>query len=227
MVDSDDLKRWDKIHQRTSQEEGKYSVYAEEKEKLFPRNSVVCDLGGGTGDDAIYFLRKGHRVILFDISEFALKAVQKKAKEAKITSGLIVKQVDFGLHKLPLKDYSIDVAYSRISLHYFPKDETIGIFRAIYTALKDGGSAYLTFKSPEDREEMEYFQNNAVLYEPEVYIESGQLRSRFAIDSLKEMLALAGIVDYQVHLYKESLGMSKTGERQVLLLLNEVIFTKT
>ena len=59
MVVMDDAKRWDIIHQRTSQESDRHSVYAEEKEKLFPRGSIVCDLGGGTGDDAIYFLRNG------------------------------------------------------------------------------------------------------------------------------------------------------------------------
>lgn len=221
----DDVKRWDMIHEKLAEEEGGHSIYAEEKEKLFPRGAIVCDLGGGTGDDAVYFLTKGHRVILFDISEFALKVAQKKANEAGVEKALVARQVDFGLHKLPLKDNSVDVAFSRISLHYFPADETVGLFAAIYAALKPGGNAYLSFKSADDEREMKYLKENAVEYEPGVYIENGQLRSRFTIERLREMLAQAGIVDYQVHPYKESLGKTKEGEQQILLL-NEITFTK-
>jgi ubiquinone/menaquinone biosynthesis C-methylase UbiE len=222
----DDTKRWNIVHKRTHEEEGAvYSVYAEEKEKLFPRGSVVCDLGGGTGDDAIYFLRKGHRVILFDISDFALKVAQKKAKDEGLEKVLVAKQVDFGLHELPLNNDSVDIAYSRISLNYFPTEETIGIFSAIFKALKPGGSAYITLKSQDDEEEMEYLRESAVEYEPGVYIENGQLRSRFSVEELKDMLAKAEISNYQVHPYKEQLGPDKKDHRQVLHL-NEIIFTK-
>lgn len=221
----DDTKRWDIIHQRTSQDDDRHSVYAEEKEKLFPRGSIVVDVGGGTGDDALYFLKKGHSVILLDISDFALKVVQKKAKDAGLDKHLVAHKVDFGLHRLPLKQNSADVVYSRISLHYFPKEETIEILKTIYETLKPGGSAYLTFKSPDDTEEMEYLTNNAVVYEPSVYIENGQLRSRFSVEELKEMLNELKIADFQVHPYKEAIGVKGKEHRQVLLL-NEVNFTK-
>lgn len=221
----DDAKRWDYIHQKTHEDGDGHSVYAEEKEKLFPRGSVICDLGGGTGADAVYFLKMGHSVILFDISEFALNVAQKKAKEAGVEKALVVKQVDFGLHELPLQDNSIDVAYSRISLHYFPTNETIGIFSSIFKALKPGGSAYITFKSPDDEREMEYLRENAAEYEQDVFIENGQLRGRFSVEKLKEMLLQAGISNFQVHPYKEALKSDGGGNQQVLLL-NEIIFSK-
>src|SRR4030067_1951228 len=135
MVVIDDAKRWDIIHQRTSKVSDRHSVYAEEKEKLFPRGSIVCDLGGGTGDDAIYFLRNEHKVIILDISLFALKVAQEKAKKNNLDGNLVTHQVDFGLHKLPLKANSCDVIYSRISLIYFPKNETVEIFKAIFESL--------------------------------------------------------------------------------------------
>jgi ubiquinone/menaquinone biosynthesis C-methylase UbiE len=222
----DDVKRWDVVHRR-SHEEGDdgHSVYAEEKEKLFPRGAIVCDLGGGTGDDALYFLRKGHSVILFDISEFALKVAQEKANAQGLEKHLVAKQVDFGLHELPLNENSVDVVFSRISLHYFPREETVGLFAAIFRVLKPGGSAYLTFKSDEDEEEMEYLRESAVEYEPGVYIENGQLRSRFSIEDLKDMLSKAQVVNYQVHPYKEELGPDKKGHRQILQL-NEIVIGK-
>ena len=51
----DDAKRWDLIHQQ-SEDDTVHSHYAEEKEKLFQRGSLVVDLGGGGGQDALYFL---------------------------------------------------------------------------------------------------------------------------------------------------------------------------
>jgi ubiquinone/menaquinone biosynthesis C-methylase UbiE len=221
-----DVKRWDKIHKRIVEEEDDgHSVYAQEKEKLFPRGAIICDFGGGTGADALYFLKNGHSVILLDISEFALKVAQKKARDAGFDRNLVVKQVDFGLHQLPLQKESVDVAFSRISLNYFPANETSEIFSQIYSALKPSGSAYITMKSPEDAEEMEYLTENSAVYEQSVFIDNGQLRSRFTIDELKQIVSNAGIANYQVHPYKEMLGPDKKGHRQVLHL-NEIIFQK-
>src|SRR3989304_4329281 len=140
-----DAKHWDEVHKRIHKETKSESKYAQDKEKLFPRNAVVVDLGGGTGNDALYFLQKGHRVILLDISEFALTTAQEKAKASNLGAKLVARQVDFGLTNLPLKDDSVDVFYSRISLHYFPADQTVRIFQDIYRALRSGGSAFLTF----------------------------------------------------------------------------------
>ena len=110
-----DSARWDMIHRRLNDEgNDHHTIYAEEKEKLFPRSSIVCDLGGGSGADALYFLKMGHQVVLLDISTFALKEAEKKAKIAGFRNKLITRQVDFGLHTLPLKDSSIDVVFSRI-----------------------------------------------------------------------------------------------------------------
>src|SRR3989304_8403738 len=96
---NDDAKRWDLTHKKINESEADgHSNYAQEKEKLFPRNAIICDLGGGSGSDAIYFLKNGHRIILLDISQFALEVAQKKAKELGLEKGLVVRQIDFGLH---------------------------------------------------------------------------------------------------------------------------------
>lgn len=221
----DDVKRWDAIHQKTYQEEEAPSFYALEKEKLFPRNSLIVELGGGSGNDALYFLKQGHSVVILDISEFALKIAKDKAASLQVGSNLAIRQVDFGLHKLPITDSSIDIGYSRISLHYFDADHTSKIFADIYKMLKPGGSAYLTFKSPEDKKEMEYLQNTAVLFEPNVYIENGQLRSRFTKDQLEAMLLNAGIQEGQVIPYREELPRDSS-ENNPVLYLNEIIFNK-
>ena len=185
----------------------------------------MVDLGGGSGADAVYFLKQGHSVVVLDISAYALEVAKRRAKDAGLADKLIAKQADFGLHKLPLKDNSVDVAYSRISLNYFPQDQTTVIFNDINRMLKPGGKAYLTLKSPLDKKEMEFIKNTSVEYEPNVFIQNGQLRSRFTDDQLKTMLKNAGVEQYSVQPYKESLGVNDKGYNPELLV-NEIVFTK-
>lgn len=222
----DDAKRWDVIHKKTHQDSVEPSAYAKEKEKLFPRGSLIVELGGGTGADACYFLKHGHSVVLLDISSFALKKAVERAKEIKVAEKLVVKQVDFGLHQLPIKDNSVDVAYSRISLNYFGSNHTTKLFVDIYKMLKVGGLAYLTFKSPDDENEMKYLTNSAILYEPNVYIENDQLRSRFTADQLRAMVQKAGVSEYSVEPHQEQIPVVGDSQKSTLFV-NEVMFTKT
>jgi len=216
---------WDKVHQRIHVEDKNPSSYAQEKEILFPRGAIVADLGGGTGADALYFLDKDHQVIILDVSKFALEVAQKKATEAGKEKNLITKEVDFGEEKLPLRDNSCDVVYSRISLNYFPRDRTVEIFREIYNCLKRGGRAFITLKSPRDREEITFLQSSSVVFEPGVFIQNGQLRSRFTETQLKEMLNEADIRGYEVKLYDENLTHKGEGHKD-MLHLTEITFTK-
>lgn len=49
---------WNKNSARIPDDKG-HSLYAAEKEREFPRNSKVCDLGGGTGTTVFILLKKG------------------------------------------------------------------------------------------------------------------------------------------------------------------------
>ncbi|KKQ74963.1 MAG: hypothetical protein US95_C0013G0013 [Candidatus Woesebacteria bacterium GW2011_GWB1_38_5] len=71
-MDTDSL-RWDEIHKKIPPDLERHSQYAEKREVLFPRESKICDMAGGLGYDAMYFIGKGHNVIILDISDYALK----------------------------------------------------------------------------------------------------------------------------------------------------------
>lgn len=221
----DDSTRWDIIHQKNLRHDEPPSDYAVFKEKLFPRAALVVELGAGTGADCLYFLEKGHRVIALDISDFALKILQEKVEKENLAKGLATKKIDFGLHSLPIKENSIDVVYSRISLNYFGSKHTTKILMDIYKILKPGGKCYLTFKSPEDKAEIDYLQKKSSVYEPNVYIEGGMLRSRFNADQLKAMLTNAGISSFEVTPHQENLKVKGEGHNPILFV-NEVSFTK-
>ena len=221
----DDATRWDLIHKKSHKESETHSKYAEEKEALFPRNSLVVELGAGRGTDAIYFLTKGHSVIALDISPFALKLLQEKVKGLNLGKKLVVRQVDFGLQAIPIKDDSIDVVYSRISLNYFGAKQTTKTFKDIYRILKLGGMAFITMKSPDDSLEMQYLERSSTLYEPNVFIEGGMLRSRFTQEQLKVILKEAEIPGFELDSYQEDLT-SKGEEHNKTLFVNEINFKK-
>ncbi len=221
----DDSSRWDLIHQKNFKENEWHSHFAEEKEKLFPRGSLIVELGSGTGADAVYFLKKGHSVVAFDISEFALNTLTERAKKEGLEKKLVTRQMDFGLQAIPVKDNSADIVYSRISLNYFGAKYTTTVFADIYRILKTGGAAYLSFKSPDDELEMEFFEKSSVLYEPNVFIEGEMLRSRFTIEQLKELLKNAGISQFEVQPFQENLGAKGEG-RHPILYVNEIYFKK-
>jgi len=220
-----DSKKWDAYHKKTLSENSAPSKYAREKEAQFPRNSVVVDLGGGAGTDALYFLEKGHSVVILDISDYALGVAAENAKKKNLDKKLITKQVDFSLHRIPLKPDSVDVAYSRLSLNYFDKEETAQLIHDISVILKPGGRAFLTFKSPDEVEEMQYLRKHATLLEENVFIDNGQLRSRFSLNQLEDIVKSAGISNYEVNPYSEDIESTAVGQpRQILC--SEVEFTK-
>jgi cyclopropane fatty-acyl-phospholipid synthase-like methyltransferase len=53
--------------------------------------SPVLDAGCGTGDTALYFASRGHRVTGFDFLEEPIKRAQAKAAERKLSVGFLVK----------------------------------------------------------------------------------------------------------------------------------------
>lgn len=225
IIDPHDEARWDALHEEAHKKGENYNRYAEEVEKEFPRHSLICELGGGTGEDALYFLHQGHSVVILDISQFALQKAIDKATEAGLDNHIEARQIDFGYQTLPLNSDSINIAYSRISLNYFPREQTIKVFSEIFRVLKPGGKAYLTLKSPDDEKEMERLKGIASVFEEHVFIDGGQLRSRYPKEALEAMLTHAGINTFSVEPQVEDLGVGEH-EKHEMLYVNEIRFTK-
>jgi len=221
MIDEAEL--WDSIHQKSLKQDETPSLYALEVEPLFPRSSILVELGAGTGNDALFFLSKGHKVIALDISSFALKTLNERAKRKGLSDNLMTRKMDFSYGAFPIKENSVDVVYSRISLNYFPRKRTVEIFSNIYKILKVGGRAFLTLKSPEDLNEMQRLKDLS-LFEPYVFIDAGILKSRFPKEELERILKDAGIPNFSVSPYKEDL--SKKEGVETFLYVNEVRFYK-
>lgn len=218
---------WNKNTARIPENKG-HSVYAAEKERHFPRNSAVCDLGGGTGTDSLYFASKGHNVVLVDIADEALAKAKAHAKEQGVK--LQTAQCDFSAGRLPLESESCDVVYSRLALHYFKSQILSQLFAEIYRTLRPGGRTFLTLKSPDDAAEMNFLATTADEQEKGVFNENGRIKTRYTIEQLKEILANADIPEdhYNVVSYTEKLGndndVVKSGNAE--FVVNEVSIRK-
>lgn len=226
----DDLQNfWNKNSARIPDDKGQ-SLYAIEKEALFPRNSVVCDLGGGTGTDSIYFAEKGHTVTLVDIADEPLAKAEMHAKELGLAEKIKTVQCDFSFGKLPLPVGCCDVVYSRLALHYFESQVLTQLFAEIYRVLRPHGRTYLSLKSPDDTAEMTYLSTTAIKQEEGVFNEKGRIKTRYTVERLVEILASSGMPDnsYTVHSYREKLGNSndlvKSGNSE--FIVNEVVIQK-
>lgn len=220
---------WNKNTTRIPDGKGE-SLYAVEKELQFPANSTVCDLGGGTGTDGLYFASKGHNVTLVDIADEALAKAAVHAEERGLAKKFKTVQCDFSFGTLPLQDATYDIVYSRLALHYFEPQVTAQLFSEIYRILRPGGRTFLTLKSPDDAAEMAFLATTATEDEAGLFNENGRLKARYTIERLKEILADAGIPESacSVISYTEKLGndsdVVKSGNSE--FIVNEVMLQK-
>lgn len=216
---------WNKSHAKIPKNKTQ-SRYAEEKEKLFPKNAAVVDLGGGTGADTLFFLKHGHHVTLIDISDLALALSKDKAKAEGFS--LTTMQADLTDLSIALPNDFAEIVYSRLALHYFDAATTIAIFKEVLRVLKPGGKALITVKSPLDEKEMSFLASTSKQIEDGVFSEDGKLKSRFTIEQLENILKNAEITNFEVKLYEEDMGgrvdKIKSGNKKQLF--NEIIITK-
>ncbi|HLE48448.1 MAG TPA: class I SAM-dependent methyltransferase [Patescibacteria group bacterium] len=186
------------------------SNYGVEKEKLFPKNSVVCDLGGGDGTDSLYFLKNGHSVFLYDISSSALTRAHLKVEGESFESRLKTSQVDLAVDRIPSPDNFFDILYSRLSIHYFIQERTLEILKEIHRVLKNNGTAYIVVKSPEDLEEMNFLRDGSREIDKGVFVDGeGMIKTRFSRDQYEEMFDKAGITNFEINNYTERFGKQK------------------
>lgn len=199
---------WDRSYEKHP-DKREPSNYAKDKEKYFPRNSKVCDLGGGDGSDSLYFLEQGHEVFCCDISSVALEKAERKVIDNGFVKNFSSSLVDLNKDNIPQPDNSFDVVYSRLSLHYFDQTRTVEILGDIQRVLKPGGIGFVAVKSPNDKNEMGYLEKNNEKISNGLYKEDAVLKSRFTKDQYKNILEDAGVVKYEINDYEEVFGEKK------------------
>ena len=116
----------------------KYDKWLDEFETIILNvETEIIDLGCGvTGNNTLYLLEKGKKVLSCDFSEEALNVV----KEIRGSKTLMFDMLDV----FPLEDNITDLVIADLSLHYFKEKDTIRIINEIKRILKPNG--YLFFR---------------------------------------------------------------------------------
>ena len=130
---------WDNFHKNYNQEDIKIDDWLDAFSSVINNSSTpILDLGCGTGNDTLYLINKGKKVISCDQSINAVNNIKKNFKEVYDT-----KCFDM-LDGLPFNDNSFDVVIADLSLHYFREEDTFIILNDIKRILTNDG--YLIFR---------------------------------------------------------------------------------
>lgn len=103
----------------------------------------ILDLGCGFGNDTLYLLERGMRVISCDYSIEALANLKRNIPNAD------ARKVDIS-KKLPFADEKFDCVIADLTLHYFDNKTTIGIMQEIKRILRKGGHLFARVNSVYD-----------------------------------------------------------------------------
>jgi|694.fasta_scaffold00232_63 ubiquinone/menaquinone biosynthesis C-methylase UbiE len=216
---------WGTIHKKSNKDKTP-SPFAIESEQMFPPNSLVLEIGGGTSVDSIYFLEKDHRVIMVDISKEALSFADSAAKTKNLKFEELI-PLEIGENLIPIPNNTINIIYSRLALGYFTIEDSIKIFTNLYELLTEDGLALIAVNSPDDTGEMEFYKESTEEIEPGVFNEEGILKTRFTKEQWEEILDQAGIKNYEVDSIKESIsGVEEIKPGAAALELIKIQFTK-
>ena len=141
---------------------------------------------------------------LADISDVAINIAKNKFDNLGLT--LDTMQIVLPNNKLPIADNSLDVVYFRLALHYFLPADTTNIFNEIYRVLKPQGRAYVCVKSPQDEKEMAFLKSTAKKLEDNVFLDSGDIKSRYGQEQWQQILRSTGFQQPIIKNYTESLA---------------------
>lgn len=130
---------WNDWHKNFAQNNPqKYDDWLDEFESIISNiETEIIDLGCGvTGNNTLYLLEKGKKVISCDFAEEALNGV----KNIKGSKTLMFDMLEV----FPFEDNSTDLVIADLSLHYFKEKDTNRIINEIKRILKPNG--YLFFR---------------------------------------------------------------------------------
>ena len=146
--------------------------------------SPVLDLGCGSGNDTLFLVERGPKVISCDYSQEALNLVKNSIPSAD------VRLVDIS-KRLPFSDEEFNVIIADLSLHYFNSETTYQVMREIKRILKHGGHLYARVNSTED---VNHGAGRGEKIEDNYYYVDGYNKRFFTLDDVNKYFSIIGNV---------------------------------
>lgn len=188
-------KRWNNIHGHYERGEIKYDDWLDLFENVINNcTSPIIDLGCGSGNDTLYLIEKGKKVIPCDYSKNAIQNIKKNFPEITIAKC-------FDMTKgLPFEDNFTDIVISDLSLHYFTKRQTLEILEEIKRILKPNGILLFRVNSVKD---VNYGAGKGIELESHFYkTEDGRYKRFFDEKDLNTFFSNWE----KLYLYEEAMG---------------------
>ncbi len=109
---------------------------------------LVLDLGAGTGNLSLKFIRHGCKVVAADISQESLKTLNDKTNRDNLLGVVLTSE------KLPFLENTFDITATYSVLHHIP--DYLNTFKEMIRVTKLGGLIFIDFEANENR----YFPKN-------------------------------------------------------------------
>lgn len=193
----DQQRHWARLYEEDRRDGGP-SAFVRAIAPVLPERSSVLELGCGQGADAAYLARCGHDVIACDFVEAVVARNREYFREVDGLAFRVMRTDE----PFPDAAGTFDVIYAHLTLHYFRRDVTVGIFREIHRVLRPGGLLAFVCKSDQDR-----LYGQGTMIEPDMFELHGHVRHFFTEAYARQ--CLAGGFDVE-HLAMRSIEL--TGE---------------
>lgn len=167
---------WNELHKQFK-EDTNYVLHYDDWLERFDNiiadcDTEIIDLGCGvTGNNTVYLIEHGKKVVSCDFAEEALKVIEENIKDART---LLFDMLD----GLPFDDNSRDLIIADLSLHYFSDKETKGIVSEIKRVLKPGGNLLFRVNSTNSTEYKKLKSNNTEEIEKNFFY-ANNMKKRF------------------------------------------------
>lgn len=130
---------WDELHKNYNIDDIKLDDWLDKFSNIIDDcTTPILDLGCGSGNDTLYLINKGKKVISCDQSINAIENIKKNFPEV-----YDAKCFDM-LDGMPFKDNSFDVIIANLCLHYFREKDTFRVLNEIKRILTQNG--YIIFR---------------------------------------------------------------------------------
>lgn len=177
---------WDNTHTRRLNHKIRYDNWLDNYQDVLKKcNTEVLDLGCGSGNDTLYLIERGFKVLSCDYSEIALNKVKQEIPNSKTI------QLDIS-QKMPFKNSSFDLIIADLSLHYFDEITTFNIMEELKNILTTGGYLLARVNSTAD---INHGAGQGEKIEENFYYVEGYNKRFFTIDDANKFFSKIGNVE--------------------------------